>query len=58
MKSFRNYNLITRFFNNLWIVSEPNLDLIFDKDAYNKWLKALSTLGISKYDFVPEIAIC
>ncbi len=44
--------------NNLWIVSEPNLDLIFDKDADNKWLKALSTLGISKYDFVPEIAIC
>jgi putative transcriptional regulator len=44
--------------NNLWIVAEPNLDLIFDEAADAKWPKALSTLGISKYDFNPEIAHC
>jgi putative transcriptional regulator len=44
--------------NNLWIVAEPNLNLIFDEVADEKWPKALSTLGISKYDFNPEIARC
>ena len=44
--------------NNLWIISEPKLDLIFDEGSDNKWHKALSALGISKYDFIPEIAVC
>lgn len=44
--------------NNLWIISEPELDLIFDEGSVNKWHKALSALGISKHDFIPEIAIC
>jgi putative transcriptional regulator len=44
--------------NNLWIVAEPNLDLIFDEDSDEKWHKALSTLGISKYEFAPDIASC
>jgi putative transcriptional regulator len=38
--------------NNLWMVLEPNHDLIFHQDPKQKWSKALSMLGISSTDFV------
>ena len=45
--------------NNLWMVAEPNHDLIFHQDSKQKWSKALSTLGISTTDFVePTLASC
>ena len=44
--------------NNLWIVADPNHDLIFNEANSDKWHKGLSSLGISKQDFAPEIAIC
>lgn len=44
--------------NNLWIVSEANLELIFNPDSEHKWNTALAMLGISKNDFIPEIALC
>ncbi len=45
--------------NNLWIISEPEHDLIFLKDSEQKWTKALGMLGISKHDFVvPGISTC
>ena len=45
--------------NNLWIISEPEHDLIFLKDSAQKWNKALGLLGISKHDFVvPSVSTC
>ena len=44
--------------NNLWIVAEPDTDLIFSSDPDKKWAKALSMAGITKNDFAPSIANC
>ena len=44
--------------NNLWIITEPNLDLIFAKNEFNKWSHALSMLGISSNYFIPSNAMC
>jgi len=45
--------------NNLWLISEPNNDLIFLESPENKWGKALATLGISTNDFVDmNLASC
>lgn len=44
--------------NNLWIVADPSLDLIFDEDMDNKWHRALSAIGVSTQDFIPEMALC
>lgn len=38
--------------NNLWLIAEPNHDLIFEENPKDKWGKALATLGISTNDFV------
>lgn len=38
--------------HNLWIVSEPDHDLIFQTNPKEKWNKALGKLGISPKDFV------
>lgn len=45
--------------NNLWMVMEPNHDLIFHQNTKQKWHKALSNLGITNTDFVePHMANC
>ena len=45
--------------NNLWIISEPEPDLIFLEDSAQKWTSALGLLGISKHDFVvPNVSTC
>jgi putative AlgH/UPF0301 family transcriptional regulator len=44
--------------NNLWIVAEPDTDLIFGNDSSGKWLTALDNLGIESSDFVPHMANC
>lgn len=45
--------------NNLWMVMEPNHDLIFHQESNQKWHKALSHLGIMNTDFVePRMANC
>jgi putative transcriptional regulator len=46
--------------HNLWLISEPNHDLIFLESPEDKWSKALATLGISSTnDFVDmNLASC
>ena len=44
--------------NNLWIVAEPDTNLIFGTDANSKWFTALANLGIDSSDFVPYLANC
>jgi len=45
--------------HNLWLISEPDHDLIFQADSEKKWSKALGKLGISPSDFVEQnIATC
>lgn len=44
--------------NNLWIVSEPDYDLIFSNSIENKWHVALSRLGINNIDFAPHMGNC
>lgn len=41
--------------NNLWIVLEPDNELIFGIDNSNKWIKALARLGIDSTDFIPGL---
>ncbi|MDP5020837.1 MAG: YqgE/AlgH family protein [Rickettsiaceae bacterium] len=45
--------------NNLWLIAEPNHDLIFLENSEEKWSKALAMLGISTNDFVDmNLASC
>jgi len=44
--------------NNLWIIAEPNHDLIFSGDPDKKWSKALGMAGVATHDFVPLVANC
>lgn len=45
--------------NNLWIIAEPNNDLIFSGEASEKWDKAINSLGLSTNDFAaPYVAFC
>jgi putative transcriptional regulator len=44
--------------NNLWIISEPDQDLIFSPDLAHKWNHALDRLGISNAYFSPNSASC
>jgi putative transcriptional regulator len=32
--------------DNVWLVAEPDLDLLFDTDFETKWARALATLGV------------
>ncbi len=41
--------------NNLWIVSEPDNNLIFSADNDTKWSRALASLGMSSTDFAPSV---
>lgn len=41
--------------SNLWIVLEPDKDLIFSSDNNSKWIKALGKLGIDSTDFIPGL---
>ncbi len=38
--------------NNLWLITEPDHDLIFLKDHSKKWGRALSKIGITETDFI------
>lgn len=40
--------------NNLWIVSDPDYELIFNDNHENSWSNALNFLGIKKDSFVPH----
>ena len=44
--------------NNLWIVDNPDYELIFAPKLPQKWNLALSRLGISSTDFNPNAANC
>ncbi len=44
--------------NNLWLISEPDYDLIFGNDTATKWPNALAKLNIDGTDFVPYLASC
>jgi len=44
--------------NNLWLISEPDYDLIFGNDPTTKWPNALAKLNIDGIDFVPYLASC
>ena len=44
--------------NNLWIVAEPDKDLIFGTESSSKWLNALINLGIDSSDFSPHLGSC
>jgi len=44
--------------NNLWIVAEPDKDLIFGAESSSKWLNALINLGIDSSDFSPHLGSC
>lgn len=44
--------------NNLWLLAELDVDLIFDRDHKNKWQKTLDQIGISKQTFLPYLTHC
>lgn len=44
--------------NNLWLVAEPDEDLIFSENAAIKWNMAVASLGINTNEFVPAIGSC
>jgi putative transcriptional regulator len=44
--------------NNLWLLSEPDYDIIFGDDHTTKWSTALAKLNIDDTGFVPYVASC
>lgn len=44
--------------NNLWIVAEPDNDLIFGTNNNLKWNTALAKLGIDSSCFIPTLVNC
>ena len=44
--------------NNLWIVAEPNPEIIFSDKIQDKWLNALNCAGVSTDYFIPSAATC
>ena len=44
--------------NNLWLLSEPDYDIIFGDDHTTKWSNALAKLNIDDTGFVPYVASC
>lgn len=44
--------------NNLWLVSEPDHDLIFADDLPIKWNIWLANLGVNVNEFVPNVGNC
>ena len=44
--------------NNLWIVSDPDQELIFSGNDSTKWAKALNIVGVSSNYFIPFAATC
>lgn len=44
--------------NNLWIVAEPDQDLIFSGNSEGKWSIALNKIGVNKNDFIPQMGNC
>ncbi len=44
--------------NNLWIITEPDNELIFGVENSSKWHNALVNLGIDISDFSPHLANC
>jgi putative transcriptional regulator len=33
--------------NNVWLICEPDEDLLFDEDHEHKWSRALSKMGVA-----------
>ncbi len=44
--------------NNLWIVSEPNSELIFSENHSLKWDFGLADVGINVHEFAPQFGNC
>lgn len=44
--------------NNLWLISEPDQELIFADNLSIKWSVGLANLGININEFVPNIGNC
>ncbi len=44
--------------NNLWIIADPDKELIFSENDSDKWAKALNIVGVSSNDFIPFVATC
>ncbi len=44
--------------NNLWIIADPDKELIFSENDSDKWTKALNIVGVSSNDFIPFVATC
>ncbi len=44
--------------NNLWIVTEPDIDVIFGTDINDRWSAALNKIGMDSSAFVPNAVIC
>ncbi len=44
--------------NNLWIIADPDQELIFSESDSDKWTKALNIVGVSSNYFIPFVATC
>jgi len=44
--------------HNLWIIADPDKELIFSENDSDKWTKALNIVGVSSNDFIPFVATC
>lgn len=44
--------------HNLWIIADPDKELIFSENDSDKWTKALNIVGVSSNDFIPFVANC
>lgn len=44
--------------HNLWIIADPDKELIFSENDSDKWAKALNIVGVSSNDFIPFVATC
>lgn len=42
--------------NNLWIITEPDQELMFSESDCDKWTKALGAVGVSSDYFIPFVA--
>ena len=44
--------------NNLWIIAEPDPELIFSDNPLIKWDMGLASLGVLTNEFIPQVGNC
>jgi putative transcriptional regulator len=44
--------------SGLWLITEPDHDLVFSEDSQNKWSKALGIVGVSASEYIPSDIRC